>query len=374
MATQEDVYDGLGAPGLDRELSWAEHELKERERTKHVHRLHPYLGKFVPQLVEVCLRRHLTPGARVLDPFAGSGTTLVECAAFGAHSAGADISAFNALLCRVKTARHDLPALERTLSGAIERLDAGDPAGPRSAYLDEWFAPAALADLRRYVSLIDPDDPAADVQRVIASRAARSARRAPHFNLDSPRHAMKEPYWCYKHRRTCSPTDDARKFLRRYTVDTLRRITAFAEVRRDVDAVVHHADARTLDWGGTSDGLITSPPYPGRIDYHGQHRYAFELLGLEDRVADEIGNPVHGKSRQSVAAYCDAVAEVLGNARSQLRAGAPVVIVIDDERHLYDAILDRAGLELVEHRVRHVNRRTGRRDEGYFEAVLVARA
>jgi len=28
----------------------------------------------------------------------------------------------------------------------------------------------------------------------------------------------------------------------------------------------------------------------------------------------------------------------------------------------------------VEHRVRHVNRRTGRRDEGYFEAVLVARA
>ena len=129
MATQEDVYDGLGAPGLDRELSWAEHELKERERTKHVHRLHPYLGKFVPQLVEVCLRRHLTPGARVLDPFAGSGTTLVECAAFGAHSAGADISAFNALLCRVKTARHDLPALERTLSGAIERLDAGDRPG-----------------------------------------------------------------------------------------------------------------------------------------------------------------------------------------------------------------------------------------------------
>jgi hypothetical protein len=374
VATQEDVYAGLGAPGLDRELSWAEHELKERERTKHVHRLHPYLGKFVPQLVEVCLRRHLTPGARVLDPFAGSGTTLVECAAFGAHSAGADISAFNALLSRVKTARHDLPALERTLSEAIERLDEGDPAGPPSAYLDEWFAPAALVDLRRYVSLIDPDDAAADVQRVIASRAARSARRAPHFNLDSPRHAMKEPYWCYKHRRTCSPTDDARKFLRRYTVDTLRRITAFAEVRRDVDAVVHHADARTLDWGGPSDGLITSPPYPGRIDYHGQHRYAFELLGLEERVADEIGNPVHGKSRQSVAAYCDAVAEVLGNARAQLREGAPVVIVIDDERHLYDAILDRAGLELVEHRVRHVNRRTGRRDEGYFEAVLVARA
>jgi hypothetical protein len=374
VATQEDVYAGLGAPGLDRELSWAEHELKERERTKHVHRLHPYLGKFVPQLVEVCLQRHLAPGARVLDPFAGSGTTLVECAAFGAHSAGADISAFNALLARVKTGRHDLAALERTLSAAIEGLDDGDPSGPASEYLDAWFAPAALADLRRYVSLIDPDDAAADVQRVIASRAARSARRAPHFNLDSPRRPVTEPYWCYKHRRTCSPTDDARKFLRRYTIDTLRRLTAFHDVRRDVDATVHHADARTLDWGGGFDGLITSPPYPGRIDYHGQHRYAFELLGLEERIGDEIGNPAHGKSRQSVAVYCDAVAEVLGNARAHLRGGAPVVVVIDDERRLYDTILERAGLELVEHRVRHVNRRTGRRDEGYFEAVLVARA
>lgn len=373
MATQEDVYAGLGSPGLDRELSWAEHELKQHERTKHVHRLHPYLGKFVPQLVEICLRRHLAPGARVLDPFAGSGTTLVECAAFGAHSAGADISAFNALLCRVKTARYDLAEVTATLTAALARLDEGDPEGPPSAYLDEWFAPEALADLRRYASRIDADDPAADVQRVILSRSARSARLAPHFNLDSPRHAMREPYWCYKHRRTCKPTADARQFLTRYTHDTLRRISEFAEVRRDVDAVVHHGDSRTVEFGGTFDGLITSPPYPARIDYHGQHRYAFELLGLADRSPEEIGNPVFGKSRAAVAAYCDDVAGVLSNARAQLRPGAPVVIVIDDVRHLYDTILERAGLELVEHRVRHVNRRTGRRDEGYLEAVLVAR-
>ena len=119
------------------------------------------------------------------------------------------------------------------------------------------------------------------------------------------------------------------------------------------------------------DGLITSPPYPKRIDYHGQHRYAFELLGLEDRVPEEIGNPSRGCSRAALETYCDDVAQVLANARDQLRPGAPVVIVIDDVRHLYDVILERAGLELVEHRVRHVNRRTGRRDEGYFEAVLV---
>ena len=32
--------------------------VREFERTKHVHRLHPYLGKFIPQLVEVFLRKY----------------------------------------------------------------------------------------------------------------------------------------------------------------------------------------------------------------------------------------------------------------------------------------------------------------------------
>ena len=71
-ATQEALYGRL-----DLALSWSEADLPERERTKHVHRLHPYLGKFVPQLVEELLRRYVEPGGRVLDPFAGSGTTLV---------------------------------------------------------------------------------------------------------------------------------------------------------------------------------------------------------------------------------------------------------------------------------------------------------
>src|SRR4249919_1263483 len=59
-------------------LNWTEKELRERDRTKHVHRLHPYLGKFIPQLVEALLGRFVPAGGRVLDPFAGSGTTLVQ--------------------------------------------------------------------------------------------------------------------------------------------------------------------------------------------------------------------------------------------------------------------------------------------------------
>jgi DNA modification methylase len=60
--------------GID--LSFA--EFPESERTKHVHRLHPYLGKFIPQLVEVFLKKYFQPGQMILDPFVGSGTTLIE--------------------------------------------------------------------------------------------------------------------------------------------------------------------------------------------------------------------------------------------------------------------------------------------------------
>jgi DNA methylase len=77
MPTQQALYADLAERSFDPELSWAEHELPERVRTKHVHRLHPYLGKFVPQLVETFLRRHFHPGQRILDPFAGSGTTIL---------------------------------------------------------------------------------------------------------------------------------------------------------------------------------------------------------------------------------------------------------------------------------------------------------
>src|SRR3954468_3383961 len=123
---------------IDLELSWSEEALPQVERTKHVHGLHPYLGKFVPQLVETFLRRYFAPGDCVYDPFAGSGTTLVEANAFGASAIGCDVSAFNCLLARVKTVPCSPAALELALRGTLERarrLDAGTGASP---WLSRW--------------------------------------------------------------------------------------------------------------------------------------------------------------------------------------------------------------------------------------------
>src|ERR1043165_5087129 len=73
-------------------LNWREKELPEKERTKHVHRLHPYLGKYIPQLVEIFLRKYFTAGQTVLDPFCGSGTTLVQAHELNINAVGYDVS------------------------------------------------------------------------------------------------------------------------------------------------------------------------------------------------------------------------------------------------------------------------------------------
>jgi hypothetical protein len=371
-ATQEALYGRL-----DLALSWSESELPERERTKHVHRLHPYLGKFVPQLVEALLARYVTAGGRVLDPFAGSGTTLVQSLESGHDAVGVDVAAFNCLLMRVKTRRHNLDAVRRDLLWARDRASEFEPDGrsaDASAFVRAWYAPRAADELLHFRSLAE-ETASADVLRIVLTRAARSARRTTHFDLDFPREPQLEPYWCHKHRRTCRPVEEARRFLLRYTLDTLERIETFAAARSEVtDAVVLHGDARELELGGPFDAVVTSPPYPGLIDYHEQHRYAYELLGLHERPADELGRPARGVGRDAIRAYVEGVADVLSNARRRLAVDAPVCIVVNDRRDLYPEILRRARLRLDDRLERHVNRRTGRRAGEYFESVLVCRA
>ena len=365
--TQAALYRELAD---DLQLSWTEAELPERERTKHVHRLHPYLGKFVPQLVEALLGRYVRPGGRVLDPFAGSGTTLVQALESGYDAVGVDIAAFNSLLMQVKTARYDTFLLETELRDALSRL--GESPRQARGYVKKWYAPRAASELLHFRSVIEEYEHV-DVLRVVLARAARSARLTTHFDLEFPRSPQRESYWCHKHRRTCRPVQEANKFLARYLLDTLERLREFQRVRdRAREAEVLHGDARDIVLEGGFDGVITSPPYPGLIDYHEQHWYAYELLELDDRSERELGAAARGTSRAALEAYVTGITEVLRRCAEALGPDAPVVIVVNDRRQLYPEILERSGLRLVDRLERHVNRRTGRRAGEYFESILIS--
>jgi len=109
---------------LGQDLNWSLSfsNLRESDTTKHVHKLHPYKGKFIPQLVEYFLDSHLNKfkkevffksGNVILDPFMGSGTTLVQSSELGLHSIGIDVSDFNCLISKVKVGKYNLVLLDK---------------------------------------------------------------------------------------------------------------------------------------------------------------------------------------------------------------------------------------------------------------------
>ncbi|MFZ5879776.1 MAG: DNA methyltransferase [Chloroflexota bacterium] len=372
-------------------LNWTERDLPERERTKHVHRLHPYLGKYIPQLVEIFLRKFFAPGQTVLDPFAGSGTTLVQANELGLHSIGYDISAFNIILGRAKTARYDLTRARREILDILDKVtrvtqgqatqpslwEAGSGmetlSGEASEYLLTWFAPQALSELLAFKRLMRSEGyEYGDLLRIILSRSARSARLTTHFDLDFPKQPQTEPYWCYKHSRTCNPTTTAYQFLRRYSLDTIKRIEAYAQLRSTARVSLIHADSRQEDIPAI-DGVMTSPPYVGLIDYHEQHRYAYELLGLEDRRVEEIGAAKQGSSQKAKRAYQEGIAQVFRNCLKSMQPGGRLIVVAGDRYDLYGEIAQLCGVETEAVLRRHVNRRTGRRSSEFFEDVFIWR-
>lgn len=94
---------------LGNDLNWSlsfDH-LREKDTTKHVHRLHLYKGKFIPQLVAYFIDNHTDDFKTaayfktddiILDPFSGSGTTLVQATEMGIHAIRIDISHFNCMV------------------------------------------------------------------------------------------------------------------------------------------------------------------------------------------------------------------------------------------------------------------------------------
>ncbi len=367
---QETKLEGLN-------LNWRERDLPEMLRTKHVHRLHPYMGKFIPQLVEIFLRKY-SP-TLVYDPFCGSGTTLVEANALGVDAIGTDISIFNVMLSNVKTTKYDISILEKESHDVLDKIHLQKNGlffdnkpkkfkQEENEYLKTWFSPRALKELSYYHSLIN-NYTYKDFFKIILSRAARSARLVTHYDLDFPKKPQTTEYYCYKHDRICKPVDEANKFLIRYTLDALARVKEFDKIRTSAKVAINHADSREVKLPKGIDMIFTSPPYVGLIDYHEQHRYAYEFLSLANNEQREIGAAKNGQSEQARQEYIKGVNEVLIHTRDFMSKKALALIVVNDKNRLYEA--ESVGFKAIGKIDRHVNRRTGRRDSAFYESVLI---
>lgn len=374
-------------------------DVAERERTKHVHRLHPYLGKFIPQLVEWFLKRHFKARDLILDPFAGSGTTLVQANEQEMDVVGIDSSEFNCRIARVKTAAYNIDRVRAEIREALSRtrdfstrLEASNPDANKRAhslleecasqYLKDWFAPRALVEILYYRQLVESDNyEYKNLLRVLLSRAARSSRLIAHDDLATPKKPLPVgvTYRCRKHDRMCTPIDNAITKINAYSEDTARRIEAFSRLQSDRLVEILQGDSRTIDLepvlkGRKIAGIFTSPPYVGQIDYHDQHVYAYELFRIERNDKVEIGSKRRGKSSNARREYVESMAEALKNVSRFLEREAKIVVVANDRFRLYPEIASQAGLSIIEEFHRAVTKRTEKGDNPYRETIFLMRS
>ena len=162
-----DSYNG------SREISWKKRlgndlnwtlsfdNLCERDTTKHVHRLHPYKGKYIPQLVEYFIDAHtdnfkketyFKPGDIILDPFLGSGTTIIQSLETGIHSVGIDVSEFNCMIASCKAAHYDYEYLQQAIKKMLVSVDLFEHNYKIQEFENELLAELAKFNQRHFPS------------------------------------------------------------------------------------------------------------------------------------------------------------------------------------------------------------------------------
>lgn len=122
-----------------------------RKDPKYVtHGLHPYKGKFYPQLAKALINiSGIEPGDSILDPFCGSGTTLLEGYLNGYKTYGADLNPLAAKIARAKTGILEIhPDVFRETVGAL--LDKIDSSPVRFAKQRDEFNPTCVDEIERW--------------------------------------------------------------------------------------------------------------------------------------------------------------------------------------------------------------------------------
>ncbi len=453
---------------LGKDLDWglSFDQLREADTTKHVHRLHPYKGKFIPQLVEYFLDENINhlkkeiffhKGDTVLDPFMGSGTTLVQASELGLNSIGIDISGFNCLISKVKLDNYDVFQLNYKLKNNFEKLcqfsnstfddsfdlqlkerlsefnkkhfpspdfkhwvregkvnakeygeqklklflkenddflkkngtkDKSHLADEKemSSFLSKWFSNRIKQELFYYLKLVEKieDETEKNVMRIVLSRTARSCRATTHSDLATLKEPQLGPYFCRKHGKICTPINAILPHLRKNTYDTVKRIKEFGRLRKESYNEVIHGDSREMNifekvknkkfqsllLKKKIDGVFTSPPYVGQIDYHEQHAYAYELFGISRKDNLEIGPLYKGQGKKAVEEYVEGISKVLLNISKFVKADGNFFIVANDKYNLYPRIAEKSGLRIVNQFKRPVLNRTERDRQPYAEMIF----
>lgn len=256
-----------------------------RQATRYSsHGLHEYKGKFNPQIAKALLNMFgAEPGNWVLDPFCGSGTSLVEAAHLGINAVGTDINPLAVFLANAKVQALSVPAesiqiaAQQVIALVKSRPTVSVGTDARTEYLRAWFPADVLGIIENLREAIEAS-PAhvRDILLAIASNLLRD-------------YSLQEPSDLRIRRRT-SPFPEA-TYLEAFE----NAVAGFIKKLRESQAVLGlldtNAKAQRLDCRESLiatrtsapegfDMALTSPPYATALPYIDTQRLSLVWLGL----------------------------------------------------------------------------------------------
>jgi len=302
----------------------------------HVHGFHSYPARLHPDTARRLIDGLSRPGERVLDPFCGSGTVLVEARLAGRAAMGVDVNPLAVELSELKANGPGAPWTERLMSVATrvaehadERRRARVGATRRYGEIDvALFAPHVLLELdglKDGIARVENEALARALLLVLSAVLTKVSSRAGDTGRAEGEKRVSAGY--------------TTRFFVRKAQDLARRLAAAKALlpARVPLAKVIHGDARNLH--AVSDGkvdlVVTSPPYAGVYDYVVHHRDRLRWLELpEERFEEhEIGARRHARG----VSFTHALARFRGELGAALEEigrvlsprGAAVLVIAD---------------------------------------------
>jgi hypothetical protein len=142
-------------------------DFRDADTKEDTHCFHPYPARMVPQIARTLLHRYGVTNGWLLDPYCGSGTSLVEATIFGTNAVGCDVNPLAQLIAAAKTSVISLQTLDLYLKDLFDRIFASEFTGEFSQVVppdfpnrDYWFSPEVsrkLAFLRQYVNSLEDE-------------------------------------------------------------------------------------------------------------------------------------------------------------------------------------------------------------------------
>ncbi|SDN51151.1 site-specific DNA-methyltransferase (cytosine-N4-specific) [Fictibacillus solisalsi] len=302
------------------------------EKANLTHNFHPYPAKFIPQMPrEIMNYLNITKGSKILDPFCGSGTTLVEACLLGIDSVGVDSNPIAILSSKVKSTplnENQLSTLDSFLNSLMLQkanvdYEIADEKLNNFKNRDHWFERNMFIELMYIKGLISTLD---DIQVKDFFRLALSSIVVKCSNQDS------DTRWVARSKDL--PNGYAFDSFIKKSNDMINRIKEFSNAQKGISQVFY-GDSRNLSFleNNVIDHIITSPPYLNSFDYYLYHKLRMFILGYDHKEAQELeigSRNKHNDKKHGMNTYFDSIKEVFTESYRVLKPNGICCVVIGD--------------------------------------------